>query len=251
MGEQKNIITIDGMPYSGRTTLANYLSGNYGLKQLNLETVLRRLASHARARQIKLEDTGRVLKLAGDIKSDFLLMADRNKELRSEPMVEAARKLFVMPELPEVLHERFKALADVSPGLVAVGTAMGRNVFPDAPIQIFMTADRKERLRRLCQQQKKGKPDSAMTGRFEACDWEALRVARPEGWRVGPSGYGFKEAPVRQPEDLELARALQEVYVDNSSLGSSKVAALAVSLITERLPGLKPVQASKLVALVP
>lgn len=259
MGEHKNnnVITIDGFLASGRTSLANGLVNVFGFKHLNLETVLRRLGDKARRKTVKLTDTDRILKLAEFMGDDDLLNPQRNAELRKPEAVNAALQLFVMPELPGVLNARFNKLAAVEPGLVAVGTSMGRVVFPDAPVQVFLTAVRKEqrvasaeeRIARLCRQFKLSSKASALSPEMrtlvDETDLAMMRGARPDGWMLAPNGNGWKEAPVNEPDDLELARGLQQVYINTMSMGTDKVKAMTMSLIAERMPQVKTLKEAK------
>ncbi len=262
MGNQNNIITIDGFLASGRTTLANGLVNSYGLQHLNLETVLRRLADKARRQTIKLDDTASILQMAHEMREDELLNPQRNAELRKPEIAKAAVELFAMPDLPGVLNARFNKLAAVQPGLIAVGTSMGRNVFPDAPVQIFLTVARKgqmgastdERIARLCRQAKLSTKATDIPPEYrdavDTADWAMMRRAKWDGWQLAPSGDGWKEVPVNEPKDLELARALQQVYVNTMSMGADKVKNIAVSLISERMPHIKTIKEAKLDKLI-
>ena len=152
--EQNNVITIDGPIASGRTTLANGLVNTYGLKHLNLETVLRRLADKARRNTIKLDDEPGIVKLAATLTDAELLNAQRNAELRKPEVERAAMQFMLSTDLATVLNAKFNALAASEPGLVAVGNSMARNVFPAAPVQLFLDAKSVERGARLARMRK-------------------------------------------------------------------------------------------------
>lgn len=242
MGNKPNIITISGPVASGRTTLANGLVNTYGFAHLNQETVLRRIAEGARSLQVPLEDVPGILKIAASLPDDVLLAPERSKALNTEKVRSNALELMAIPELGAALSDRFKKIAIAEPGLVAVGTLMNRQTFPDAQVKIFLDAPYQMRVSRISRffMRDEGQAQSSVET-AERFNTLAIRRAVPE-WELQPVGRCFKEKPVREPADLADAMAAHdEIYFDAASLSADRLKAAVMVLIGERLPEVKTI----------
>jgi len=77
----------------------------------------------------------------------FLVGRDVTREIRSEFGGQGASAVAVIPEVREALLARQRELA-IPPGLIADGRDMGTEVFPTAPLKIFLTASAEARAER-------------------------------------------------------------------------------------------------------
>ena len=162
------VLTIDGPSGVGKGTLANIMAQELNWNLLDSGAIYRAFALAASKRNIQIDNTDELLKLASNLDLRFQSDSSNNKlsvyldnievsaELRTEQTAELASKFAMIGPLRESLllrQQKFKQ----PPGLVADGRDMGTVVFEDAPFKVFLTANVEERAqRRLKQLQDKG-----------------------------------------------------------------------------------------------
>ena len=162
------VLTIDGPSGVGKGTVANIMAHELNWNLLDSGAIYRAFALAASKRNIQIDNTDELLKLASNLDLRFESDPSNNKlsiyldnsevsdELRTEKTAELASKFAMIGPLRESLllrQQKFKQ----SPGLVADGRDMGTVVFEDAPFKVFLTANVEERAqRRLKQLQDKG-----------------------------------------------------------------------------------------------
>jgi len=162
------VLTIDGPSGVGKGTVANIMAHELNWNLLDSGAIYRAFALAATKRNIQIDNTDELLKLASNLDLRFESDPSNNKlsiyldnsevsdELRTEKTAELASKFAMIGPLRESLllrQQKFKQ----SPGLVADGRDMGTVVFEDAPFKVFLTANVEERAqRRLKQLQDKG-----------------------------------------------------------------------------------------------
>ena len=162
------VLTIDGPSGVGKGTVANIIAHELKWNLLDSGAIYRAFALAASKRNIKIDNTDELLKLASNLDLRFESDPSNNKlsvyldnievsaELRTEETAELASKFAMIGPLRESLlirQQKFKK----PPGLVADGRDMGTVVFEDAPFKVFLTANVEERAqRRLKQLQDKG-----------------------------------------------------------------------------------------------
>ena len=162
------VLTIDGPSGVGKGTVANIMAHELNWNLLDSGAIYRAFALAATKRNIQIDNTDELLKLASNLDLRFESDPSNNKlsiyldnsevsdELRTEKTAELASKFAMIGPLRESLllrQQKFKQ----SPGLVADGRDMGTVVFEDAPFKVFLTANVQERAqRRLKQLQDKG-----------------------------------------------------------------------------------------------
>ena len=162
------VLTIDGPSGVGKGTVANIMAHELNWNLLDSGAIYRAFALAATKRNIQIDNTDELLKLASNLDLRFESDPSNNKlsiyldnsevsdELRTEKTAELASKFAMIGPLRESLllrQQKFKQ----SPGLVADGRDMGTVVFEDAPFKVFLTANVHERAqRRLKQLQDKG-----------------------------------------------------------------------------------------------
>ena len=162
------VLTIDGPSGVGKGTVANIMAHELKWNLLDSGAIYRAFALAASKRNIKIDNTDELLKLASNLDLKFESDPSNNKlsiyldnievsaELRTEETAELASKFAMIGPLRESLlirQQKFKK----PPGLVADGRDMGTVVFESAPFKVFLTANVEERAqRRLKQLQAKG-----------------------------------------------------------------------------------------------
>jgi len=162
------VLTIDGPSGVGKGTVANIIAHKLNWNLLDSGAIYRAFALAASKRNIQIDNTDELLKLASNLDLRFESDPSSNKlsvyldnievsaELRTEKTAELASKFAMIGPLRESLllrQQKFKQ----SPGLVADGRDMGTVVFVDAPFKVFLIANVEERAqRRLKQLHEKG-----------------------------------------------------------------------------------------------
>jgi len=162
------VLTIDGPSGVGKGTVANIMAHELNWNLLDSGAIYRAFALAASKRNIQIDNTDELLKLASNLDLRFESDPSNNQlsiyldnievsdELRTEKTAELASKFAMIGPLRGSLllrQQKFKQ----PPGLVADGRDMGTVVFEDAPFKVFLTANVEERAqRRLKQLQDKG-----------------------------------------------------------------------------------------------
>ena len=162
------VLTIDGPSGVGKGTVANIMAHELNWNLLDSGAIYRAFALAATKRNIQIDNTDELLKLASNLDLRFESDPSNNQlsiyldnievsdELRTEKTAELASKFAMIGPLRGSLllrQQKFKQ----PPGLVADGRDMGTVVFEDAPFKVFLTANVQERAqRRLKQLQDKG-----------------------------------------------------------------------------------------------
>ena len=157
------VLTIDGPSGVGKGTVANIMAHELKWNLLDSGAIYRAVALAASKRNIQIDNTDELLKLASNLDLKFESDPSNNKlsiyldnievsaELRTEQTAELASKLAMIGPLRESLlvrQQKFKQ----TPGLVADGRDMGTVVFEDAPFKVFLTANVEERAQRRLKQ---------------------------------------------------------------------------------------------------
>ncbi len=159
------VATIDGPSGSGKGTLAVLLARELGWHYLDSGALYRAVAWAAFRKGIEIEprEAETLGRLARRLELHYepdgpngVARIRVNGEavgpaLRSQEISDAASKVAAMQPVRDGLLELQRSFRQ-PPGLVADGRDMATVVFPDAPIQIFLSADLEERARRRYQQ---------------------------------------------------------------------------------------------------
>jgi cytidylate kinase len=138
---------------------------------------------------------------------------DISGAVRSEQAGYLASRVAVFNDVRQALHERQRAFAR-TPGLVADGRDMGTEVFPDAPLKIFLTASAEERAQRRYKQ---------LMNKGESVNLAAL----------------LEDIQARDRRDRErtvapLRPADDSVVIDSTAMDIEQVVQRVLSLLQER-----------------
>src|SRR5258706_8603411 len=163
---RKLIIAIDGPAGAGKSTIAARLARDLGYVNLESGAMYRALALKAIEHDLALDDEAALLKLAQQSQitleptrtANRVLLDERDvsQRVREADVTDAASKVSVHPRVREWMVARQRELG-VGGGVVMEGRGIGRKVFPDADLKVFLDAhpDVREK-RRLLQQQISG-----------------------------------------------------------------------------------------------
>ena len=216
------VLTIDGPSGVGKGTVANIMAYELKWNLLDSGAIYRAFAFAASKRNIQIDNTDELLKLASNLDLKFESDPSNNKlsiyldnievsaELRTEQTAELASKLAMIGPLRESLlvrQQKFKQ----TPGLVADGRDMGTVVFEDAPFKVFLTANVEERAqRRLKQLHAKG-----ITGILSQTLDEVKKRDERDASR--------KHSPLKPSKDA--------LVIDTSNLSINEVVAKVMALV--------------------
>lgn len=148
------IMTIDGPPASGKTTLAGLVSENLGLTHLDSGSIFRTLTLHCMNKRVNLTNQSEVVAQLGDADiqiSDgriFLNGTDVTQKIRTPEVTREIVKISNIPEVRKFVKDFQHAYAKAGNGIVADGRKVGTEVFPDADFKFYLTADQEVRANR-------------------------------------------------------------------------------------------------------
>ena len=158
------VITLDGPSGSGKGTIARRVADALGYHLLDSGALYRLVALAAEDACVALQNSGNLTEVAKrlDVRFDsnpdgdeivWLNGEDVTLRLRTEQTGAGASKVAQIPAVRDALLERQRAFRK-APGLVADGRDMGTQVFPDAPLKVYLTASAEERAKRRHKQLK-------------------------------------------------------------------------------------------------
>ena len=157
------VIAIDGPGGAGKGVIARYLAERLGWQRLDSGALYRAVSLsllrsgliHAAEDRIAahLSQSPPEVQASRDGEATYLDGEDVSAAIRAEETGVAASVVAPLAAVRNFLLERQRAFR-VEPGLVAEGRDMASVVFPDAQLQIFLTATPEERARRRHKQLK-------------------------------------------------------------------------------------------------
>jgi len=157
------VITIDGPSGSGKGSLCQLLSKQLGWHLLDSGALYRIVGLAAADQGVSFEDEAALSALAAGLDIAFipgqqgeptrvLLRGDDvSDRVRSESSGELASKVAVFTGVRAALKQLQRDFLR-DPGLVADGRDMGTEIFPAAPLKIYLTASAEERAQRRYKQ---------------------------------------------------------------------------------------------------
>jgi len=157
------VITIDGPSGTGKGTIARVIRNWLGWHFLDSGALYRVLGLVVLREGLDITDTTKIASVASKLDVSFCEMDGETKvnhngldctlAIRTEECGITASQLAVFPEVRHALLRRQHDFC-LAPGLVADGRDMGTVVFPNADLQIYMSASVEERARRRHKQLK-------------------------------------------------------------------------------------------------
>ena len=158
------VITLDGPSGSGKGTIARRVADALGYHLLDSGALYRLVALAADDACVALQNSEKLAEVAKQLDVRFesneageeviwLNGEDVTERLRTEQTGAGASTVAQIPAVRDALFERQREFRK-APGLVADGRDMGTQVFPDAPLKIYLTASPEERAKRRHKQLK-------------------------------------------------------------------------------------------------
>lgn len=220
---QKLIIAIDGPAGSGKSTTAravarelNYLYIDTGAMYRAVGLAVLRAACEVDDAQVSrlLSDMTIDLERSGYDQRTMLNGEDVSDAIRTQEVAEMASAVAALPSVRAALTKRQREIGRAG-AVVMDGRDIGTNVFPDADVKIFMTADAAERARRRV---------AELQSRGQAADFDLVlaqireRDARDAGREIAP-----------------LKRADDAVDLDTSGLGIAEQNRRVLEIVRRRM----------------
>ncbi|MEM9404048.1 MAG: (d)CMP kinase [Pseudomonadota bacterium] len=158
------VLTLDGPSGSGKGTIARRVAAALGWHLLDSGALYRLVGLAANLQAVELDDEFAVAEIARNLAVSFgadeagnelirLGSEDVTAAVRTEETGRLASEVAALPAVRTALLDLQKSFRK-APGLVADGRDMGTQVFPDAPVKVFLTASPEERARRRYKQLK-------------------------------------------------------------------------------------------------
>lgn len=148
-----NIATIDGPPASGKTTMARLLSHEFNLIHLDSGAIFRAITLQYMKDDVNLDSTHDILvalpnihiKLSPD--AIFVNEQDVSQEIRSPEVTANVRFISFLPQIRNYVSDILLFYSKIGK-VVCDGRNAGTQVFPNAQVKFYLTADLNERVLR-------------------------------------------------------------------------------------------------------
>lgn len=151
------MVAIDGPAGAGKSTVARQVAERLGFIRVDTGALYRAVGLIALERGVSLEDGPALGTLAAGLELAFVEGpsgprltvngSDREDDLRTPDVADAASKVSALPEVRAALLEAQREMG-VDGGVVLEGRDIGTVVFPDAEVKVFLTASAEARARR-------------------------------------------------------------------------------------------------------
>jgi len=151
------VVAIDGPAGAGKSTVAWQVAERLGFVRVDTGALYRAVGLIALERGVSLEDGPALGKLSSELDLAFVEGpsgprltvngADREDDLRTPDVADAASKVSALPEVRSALLEAQRQMG-ADGGVVLEGRDIGTVVFPDAEVKVFLTASAEARARR-------------------------------------------------------------------------------------------------------
>ena len=228
------VITIDGTFASGRHTLAHSLARSLGYKVGSFDQALTLIANKMMKADGHLEDISAAAGLAEKLSPETLFTTPQEKSDYNPAQMALAFKLGRNRDLTPMLQARFAELAEATPqGLVLVGTAMGRQVFPQAPVRVFLHATPHIRQHREAARLHLASGHHQAVEQIEMADMAMIHgMGGENGLRPMP---GYQDNQIREPKELPADAPQPELYIITDSISKHNLHKLVLAVAQHRL----------------
>lgn len=231
MKKNKLIIAIDGHSSCGKSTLAKDLAKHFSYNYIDTGAMYRAVTLYViennlfegktiKEDELKKEfDTGRIkigFQYNSETRKSETLLNGKNveNEIRG---IEVSNLVSPVAVIPFVRHELVNLQREMGKegGIVMDGRDIGTNVFPNADLKIFLTADAEIRAERRYKE---------LTSKGQKVSFEEILANVQERDHIDSTR---KTNPLRQAEDA--------VLLDNSHISIEQQLQNAINLVNEKL----------------
>lgn len=220
MARKRPVVAIDGPAGAGKSTVARQVAERLGYVRVDTGALYRAVGLIALERGTSLTNGPALGELAMQLDLAFVEGPtgprltvngrDREDDLRTPDVADAASKVSALPEVRQALLEVQRQMG-VDGGVVLEGRDIGTVVFPDAEVKVFLTATPEARARRRLHDLE----DRGVESTFE--DVLAAMIARDA------RDSGREHAPLKPAEDCTV--------VDSTDLTQDEVVGRIVSIV--------------------
>ena len=215
----QNVIAIDGVAYSGKSTVASALAKLTGYAYVNTGHMYRAVAKMvlARSQELTFDDDEGVFAVAQKMRIVF-----RNKKgslktivngsdwthvLDQYEVVQGASRVAAYPKVRALLTERQRCFLGDAP-LIMEGRDIGTTVFPRARWKFFITASLEVRAKRMVQlmslaEKRKAPPVKVLMKQIHQID-ERDRARKVSPLRVAKDAILYDNSAIPSPEQDAL-----------------------------------------------
>jgi cytidylate kinase len=153
-----HVIAIDGPAGSGKSTVAKRVASRLDIPYLDTGAMYRSVAFAVVQRGIDPDDKEAVVELARDLEievDEFVLVdgVDATVEIRGPVVTQVVSSVASNQGVRDELVRRQREWGMARKNAVLEGRDIGRVVFPDAILKVYLTADEQERARRRAAEQ--------------------------------------------------------------------------------------------------
>lgn len=151
------IITIDGLSINGKSTLAEMISKEIGIKNLNSGTIYRCVALEILNKNLDINNIEDVINKISNINIEFdnakilLNGIDVSKRIREEEISILSTRYGIIPEIKQLVR-RIQADFIKNNDVIIEGRDIAIRIAPNADIKFYIYADFEKRAERLCKQ---------------------------------------------------------------------------------------------------
>jgi CMP/dCMP kinase len=207
------IVAIDGPAGAGKSTVASRLAERLGFRYLDTGAMYRALTWLAMREGIPLDQGERLGRLARDkpVELDesgrvFIDGVDVTAAIRQARIDRLVPVVARHPEVRSVMRERQRELADLGDAVIE-GRDIGTVVVPDAPVKVYLKADREVRTRRRQAERPDIGADALATDLRLRDESDAARMQPADDAKVIDTSELDVEDVVDEIEKLVRARA--------------------------------------------
>lgn len=161
-GNSKEIIAVDGLAGTGKSTLASRLSERLGIGHLDTGASFRMAALVVIHNGIDPDDDEKMVQAVNQVEmafengSSYIDGLDVSSAIRSEQVSSMASKIAVSPALRLTLLRWQRAWVEKHGASVVEGRDIGSVVFPDALVKVYLYADDSVRSKRRTESSEEG-----------------------------------------------------------------------------------------------